>query len=449
MTTRRSFLTRGAAGFSGLALSGMLAKQATASVAGVPHFRPRAKRVLFLCMSGGPSHVDTFDYKPALARLDGQSGPATGRRRSSARLMKSPWKFSKHGRSGLPISELFPQVAKQADHLCLLHGMQTSVPAHPQAFLELHTGTTQFVRPSLGSWVVYGLGQENENLPSFISLSPPSGNGGSRNYGNSFLPAIHQGTPIDMRRGAATLSDIDNPRLDRDQQRRQLDLISRLHRSDAVTRPGDDAIRSVAASYELAFRMQDAVPEVMSIQSESEATRRAYGLQNDETQSFGRQCLTARRLLEAGVRFVEITHSGWDQHRRLREDHAKNAAAVDQPIAALLADLQSRGLLEDTLVLWGGEFGRTPAVQGNDGRDHNHKGFTMWMAGGGVRGGYRYGATDELGGEAVDGKMDIHDLHATVLHALGIDHKRLTYRYAGRDFRLTDVHGNVAKEIFV
>lgn len=450
--TRRQLLQTASCGFGSLALAGMIGRSADASRpsnSSKTHFDAKAKRVLFLCMSGGPSHVDSFDYKPRLQSSTGQTWAPPGSLTAGGRLLGSPWKFQQRGQSGLYISDLFPQIASQADRLCVLHGMQTNLPAHPQAFLEMHTGSSQFVRPSLGSWVVYGLGQENENLPGFISLSPPSGNGGGQNHGGAFLPAKYQGTPIDVKRGNAKFANIENPILNPTNQRRQLDFIQTLNQSAVASAatPDDALIDGIIESHELAFRMQDTVPDVMAVDKESLQTQSDYGLNNSETATFGRQCLMARRLLEAGVRFVEVTHHGWDQHSRLQTEHGRHAAAVDQPIAALLNDLSDRGLLDETLVLWGGEFGRSPVVQGVDGRDHNHRGYTMWMAGGGVKPGYAYGSTDEIGRTAVAGQMHTHDLHATILHLLGLDHTRLTYPYAGRDYRLTDVHGTVAKDI--
>ena len=446
--SRRHALQSSVGGFGYLALSAMAARAETVETDNRrTHHPPRAKRVLFLCMAGGPSHVDSFDYKPELQRRAGQDMVVDddGRRRRLGRVMASPWEFNRHGESGLSISELFPEIAKHADKLCLLRGMQTKVPAHPQAFLELHTGSSQFVRPSLGSWTVYGLGTENQNLPAFISLSPSSGNGGAQNYGNAFLPAPFQGTPVDLRRGG--IANINNPRLKPRKQREQLDLVQSFNRNHQSQTGDADAIEGVIQSYELAFRMQSSVPDVMNIDAESEMTRRAYGLDESTTASFGRKCLTARRLLESGVRFVEVTQGGWDQHNDIKTGHGNQAALVDRPIAALLGDLADRGLLDETLVLWGGEFGRTPVVQGGGGRDHNHLGYTMWMAGGGVKPGYSYGGTDPLGRKAIEGQMNTHDLHATILHLLGLDHQRLTYNYAGRDFRLTDVYGNVAHDI--
>ncbi|QDS97655.1 DUF1501 domain-containing protein [Adhaeretor mobilis] len=466
MMSRRELLKTASVGFGYLAFAG-LSTQAAAREAGplaarAPHFAPRAKRVIFLCMQGGPSHVDTFDYKPKLQANDGKEASSTtfggtGRARYG-KLLGPQAKFRQRGESGLWISDLFPEVAKHADDLCLLRGMHTDVPAHSQAFLQMHTGTSRFVRPSLGSWALYGLGTENANLPGFISLNPPSGQGGAQNYGSAFLPAVYQGTPIRGRgmqgAGAAPTSqvpNIANPQLSELAQRRQLDFIQELNQSKRAQEEhlANSQVDGVISSYELAFRMQDTVPEVMNLAGETSATQAAYGLENRETATFGRQCLLARRFLEAGVRFVEVCQTGWDQHRNLKDGLAKQSGAVDQPIAALLADLKQRDLLKDTLVIWGGEFGRTPVAQGADGRGHNNLGYTMWMAGGGVRSGLSYGETDEYGREAIDGRVHIHDLHATILHLLGFDHKQLTYRYAGRDFRLTDVHGNVVKDILV
>lgn len=450
LLTRRRALQSISAGFGYMAFAG-LASQAGArpTPASNPlaprkaHFPGKAKRVIFACMRGGPSHVDTFDYKPELTRNE-------GKKIENRKLLQSPWKFSQHGESGLPISELFPHLAGHADELCLLNGMYGDVPAHPQAFVQLHTGSFQFVRPSMGSWVLYGLGTENANLPGFISLSPPSRVGGAQNYGSAFLPALYQGTAI----GAlgrpikdANVRNLTNKRLTSNLQRRQIEFIQEMNR-DLKGHPGTDSqIDGVIRSYELAFRMQTAVPEVMDLSRESKETKARYGIDQSGTDDFGRQCLLARRLAESGVRFIELGHGNWDQHGGLRRNLAKNCLGTDQPLAALLQDLKERGMLEETLVIWGGEFGRTPHVKKDDGRDHNHRGFTFWMAGGGVRGGMRYGSTDENGIAAVDNRVHFHDLHATILHQLGIDHEKLTYRYAGRDFRLTDVHGHVLKDI--
>ncbi len=450
--TRRTMLKTSGAGFSYLAFAGLSIWAADKVIkAGPlapkePHFKALAKRVIFLCMEGAPSHTDTFDYKPKLAADDGKTfskGRAPG-----ARLLGSPWKFKQSGTSGLWISELFPEIGQQADHLCLLNAMHTDLPAHPQAFLQMHTGMSQFPRPSLGSWVLYGLGTENQNVPGFVSLNAPNNNGGPANYGSSFLPPVYQGTRIGtLGQPERMVPNLSNPQRSTAAQRVQLDFVQELNRAARDKDPLDPGVDGVIESYELAFRMQGELPKLLNLNDEPAASRKMYGLDDQATQNFGRQCLLARRLVEAGVRFVELTSPGWDQHRNLKVDLARNALSIDRPIAGLLADLKSRGLLEDTLVIWGGEFGRTPYAQGTDGRDHNNKGFTMWMAGGGVKGGIVHGHTDEYGYEAVDGKVHIHDWHATILHLLGFDHEKLTYRHAGRDFRLTDVKGNVVKEI--
>lgn len=444
--TRRAVLQSTSLGFGWLALQNMLGQSLRASDAPKPqpHFPPTAKRVIFLCMRGAPSHVDTFDYKPKLTADNGKPG-----RRNGTRLLGSLWDFAQHGQSGLWISELFPELAKQADKLCLLRSMHTELPAHPQAFLRLHTGTSQFVRPSLGAWSLYGLGSENENLPGFVTITPPNGFGGAQNYGSGFLPAVNQATRIgsDNRPVSnATLPYLE-PRVTRQRQQADLALIDSFNQAQKAAHPEDEAIDGVIESYELAFKMQSELPGVLNLQSESAATQKLYGIGQRGTDDFGRKCLMARRLVEAGVRFVEITHGNWDQHFNLETALEGNCSSVDLPIAGLLSDLESRGMLKDTLVVWSGEFGRTPHAQGDDGRDHNNEAFTSWMAGGGVKGGYSHGSSDEHGYEAVENPMSIHDLHATILHLLGIDHKRLTFRYAGRDFRLTDVYGNVAKEI--
>jgi hypothetical protein len=449
--SRRSMLQTLSGGFGWMAFSALAAQQANANTTNplaprAPHFTPRAKRVIFLCMRGGPSHVDTFDYKPKLKQDNGKTVEA----RRAARLLASPWEFNQNGQSGLRISELFPEVSRHADDLCLLNGMKTDLPAHPQAFVAMHTGNPQFVRPSMGAWALYGLGTENQNLPGFITLSPPVGLGGAQNYGSSFLPAIYQGTPIGRERlpiTRAQVNNIANRRLGSKAQRVQLDLVQAMNRERLTKDEFNPEIEGVIESYELAFRMQAELPGVLDLAGESESTRRLYGIGEQQTDDFGRQCLLARRMVEKGVRFVEVTHGNWDQHQNLEQALARNCGATDKPIAGLLADLKSRDMLKDTLVIWGGEFGRKPYAQNNNGRDHNNRGYTMWLAGGGVRGGMTYGSTDDYGYEAVENKLHTHDFHATVLHLLGLDHERLTYNYAGRDFRLTDVYGNVAKEI--
>tara|TARA_R110002096_G_scaffold4501_24_gene21198 strand:+ start:313 stop:1737 length:1425 start_codon:yes stop_codon:yes gene_type:complete len=465
LATRRQLLKTSAVGFGNLALTAMLGREARAELPSLrnplapqkPQFPARAKRIVFLFMKGGPSHVDTFDPKPLLDRDHGKPLPFDLPKVTFAKqgnLLKSPWKFKRYGESGLPVSELFPNVARHIDDLCILRSVHGTNPAHGGALLKLHTGSDQFVRPSMGSWVVYGLGTDNRNLPAFVTICPTLAHGGVNNWGAAFLPAHCQGTPIGNASLAATqakVKHIRNSRIDSDLQRRQLDLIGAMNRDHLETTGRDQALEGRLSSFELAYRMQSAMPEVQNLAGESEATKKIYGIDNPVTEDFGRQCLMARRFLERGVRFVQVTHSDsevqWDQHSNLYQGHTKNSAEVDKPIAGFLTDLKARGLLDDTLVLWGGEFGRTPTAQGSNGRDHNPHGFTMWMAGGGVKGGYAYGATDDYGYYAAENKMHVHDLHATLLHLLGLNHERLTFRYAGRDFRLTDVEGTVAKDI--
>lgn len=469
--SRRQALKSAASGFGYLAFASLaqtaVADDVGAATAGTlapkpSHFPARAKRVIFLCMNGGPSHVDLFDYKPA---LNTQSGKTTsiGRDRGGAKLLGSPFKFAQHGQSGLWMSEVCPQLAKHADKLCVLRSMHTDLPNHSQAFTQMHTGSFQFVRPSVGAWTLYGLGSENENLPGFITLNPPADNGGARNYGSGFLPAICQGTKIGGNQIPAfyaallgkdeepgpPLKNIDNTWLSRHEQRKQLQLIRNLDAAKLKRDVHHPEIEGAIESFELAFRMQDEVPEVLDLRSETAITRQQYGIgQGLATDRFGTQCLLARRLVEAGVRFVEITApTSWDHHFQLKEKLAESCEMTDRPVAALLADLEQRGMLDDTLVIWAGEFGRTPYGQSLSGRDHNNKGYTLWMAGGGVKGGFAYGATDEYGSEAVEQPVHIHDWHATLLHLLGLDHERLTFNYGGRDFRLTDVYGNVVTDI--
>ena len=448
LLSRRDALKGLSAGFGYMAFAGLASQAAVISPLAPrrPHFVPKAKRVIFCCMRGGPSHVDTFDHKPALVRDKGKELPKFRNRE----LMPSPWEFKRHGQSGLQVSELFPNLAQLADDLCLLNGMYSSVPAHPQSFLQLHTGSFQFVRPSMGSWVLYGLGSENQNLPGFISLCPPDNVGGAQNYGSAFLPAFYQGTKIgnfNQNIKAASLRNLGNQNMSGKLQRRQLDFVQSLNRDLLDRKKQSSQIEGVIESYELAFRMQSAVPELMDANDENESTLEQYGINNRATENFGRQCLMARRFAEAGVRFIEITHGNWDQHRNLNANLTRNCAGTDKPLAALLKDLKERGLLEETLVVWGGEFGRTPHIRQDDGRDHNSTGFSFWMAGGGVKGGMVHGATDEHGVAAVENRMHFHDLHATILHLLGLNHEKLTYKYAGRDFRLTDVHGEIAHDI--
>jgi hypothetical protein len=464
--SRRHLLQSVASGFGFLAFSALATGQTTASElqarSTATHFPARAKRVIFLCMNGGPSHVDLFDYKPT---LNARSGQATeiGKDRGGTTLLGSPFQFKQHGDSGLWFSELFPNLAKHADQLCMIHSMNTDLPNHSQAFLQMHTGSFQFTRPSLGAWTVYGLGTENANLPGFITLNPPSDNGGARNYGSGFLPTICQGTKLGSQQipafyaallkkefdSSPPFKNIENARIGRDEQRMQLDFIKQLNAHKLEREIHQPEIEGAIESFELAFRMQEEVPSLMNISGESAATQTLYGIGAGlPTDAFGRQCLLARRMAEAGVRFIEITApTNWDHHFLIKDALPKSCLVTDQPIAALLTDLKQRGLLDDTLVMWAGEFGRTPYGQSITGRDHNNKGYTIWMAGGGVKPGFAYGSTDEFGYEATDNPVHLHDWHATILHLLGFDHERLTYHYGGRDFRLTDVFGNVVEDI--
>lgn len=473
MLSRRTMLKTTCSGFGYLAFAALAHEEAARASRGrdnplapkKTHFAARAKRVIFLCMEGGPSHLDTFDYKARLKADDGKAAPSGRGGFGRGKLLGSPFQFRPRGKSGLWMSELFPELGRQADKLCMLHGMHTDLPNHAQAFLQMHCGIFQFPRPSLGAWVLYGLGTTNENLPGFVTINPPQSNGGAANYGASFLPAVYQGTRIGRRGFGASeqMSNLRNPRRSLDIQRVQLDFVQELNRAAAESLGESAEIEGLISSYELAFRMQAEMPKVMEVSKETTATLKLYGIEEQRggggsrgrgglgqmaggSSSFGMQCLLARRLIEAGVRFVEVTMGGWDHHSNIKESLTNSCAAIDKPIAGLLTDLQSRGLLDETLVLWGGEFGRSPYAQGT-GRDHNNKGYTTWMAGGGVKGGMVYGKTDEHGYEAVEGKVHVHDWHATILYLLGLDHEKLTYRYAGRDMRLTDVKGKVVKEI--
>ena len=445
LLTRRDVLSTLSCGFGWLAFSGLAGAAENGPLAPKPsHFPAKAKRVIFLCMRGGPSHVDTFDYKPKLTEDSGKSG-----KRPGTKLLSSKWKFAQRGKSGLWISDAFPAVAQHADDMCLVRSMQTNVPAHPQAMVNLHTGNSQFVRPSLGAWSLYGLGTGNQNLPGFITITPAQGFGGAQNYGSAFLPAIYQATKIGSEGRSVNGAQVRNieSTLNPTAQRAELELIQTLNREALRRDKYNPEIEGVIESYELAFKMQSQMPAAMDITKETEATKKLYGIGGGATDDMGRKCLLARKFIESGVRFVEVTHGNWDHHFNLTTTLGRNANEVDTPISGLLTDLKQRGLLKDTLVVWSGEFGRTPHAQGGDGRDHNNKGFTLWMAGGGIKGGMSYGATDEYGYEAVENKVQIHDLHATILATLGLDHEKLTYRYAGRDFRLTDVSGTVMKDI--
>jgi hypothetical protein len=444
-------LQSAACGFGSVAFAGI----AHAAGERAPHHLPRAQRVIFLFMHGGPSHVDTFDYKPELQKRSGQRLPFAPAKNldptatSQAKLLGSPWKFRQHGDSGLWVSELFPEVAKHADDLCVIRSVQSKGQSHGQAVCMLHTGTDNFVRPSVGSWVSYGLGTLNQNLPTFVSISPSASHGGPRNYGPAFLPAAHQATTIGRNGKLEEDASFEflQPGSSDSIQARKLALLQQMNR-EHLERTGYAPVEGMLRSMEMAFRMQVAAPPVFDLSDEPESVRELYGIGAKDTDNFGRQCLMARRFAEAGVRYIQVsTPNVWDQHSNLQSGHEKNAFAVDKPIAGLLTDLKRRGLLDDTLVVWSGEFGRTPIVQGSNGRDHNPQGFTAWLAGGGVQGGLAWGQTDEFGYYAVQDKVHMHDLHATMLYLLGIDHLRLTYRYAGRDFRLTDVHGTVVHGI--
>ncbi len=462
--SRRDFLSRSGCGFGLLALADLLAKGSPARAAGAPertkqpsasrglHHPPRAKRIVFLYMPGGPSHVDLLDPKPRLSRDHGKPLPFEKpklERTKTGNLLASPWKFSRHGRSGIEVSELLPRLGSCIDDLCVIRSMVADNINHTGAALQMCTGEQAFSRPSIGSWLTYGLGTENENLPGFVVVSPAAVFQGAQLWASSFLPSSYQGTLVrDLNNPIANLGEASGSRA---RQRCKLDALKQLNEIHKRERVIESDLDARIASFELAFRMQREAPEAFDVTRESSETRKLYGIDRPATDLFGRQCLLARRLLERGVRFVQLfdapENNAWDHHGGLRENLPKRCAAVDRPIAALLTDLKARGLLEETLVLWGGEFGRTPTAEGNDGREHHPFGFTMWLAGGGVRGGMVHGATDEYGWHAIQDKVHVHDLHATILHLMGIDHERLTYRHAGRDYRLTDVYGHVVREI--
>jgi hypothetical protein len=463
MFTRREMLQRSGAGFGMLGLAGAMhgagllnsAAAADADPNSRTHFAPQAKRVIFLFMNGAPSHVDTFDPKPALKEHEGEKPEGKLERSPQAGYMPSPFKFSPHGESGVVMSELFPRLSKCADDLCVVRSMHTDQPNHEPGLLIMHSGNPQPIRPSLGSWVSYGLGCENENLPSYVVLCPGLPVVGPQLWSSAFLPGEHQGTSVDTSdmRVDRLVANLRHPTLDRDQQRRQLDLLNAINRLHRDARQHDAALDAQIRALELAFSMQREATEAFDISREPQSTRDMYG-----TSVFGQSCLLARRLCEHGVRFVQVYYVGgnnkqpWDTHQDNDSKHRQLCADSDRATAALLTDLKQRGLLEDTLVVWGGEFGRTPYAQlGKDkqkpGRDHHHTGFSMLLAGGGIKGGTMYGETDEFGMHAVQNRVHVHDLHATILHLLGIDHQRLTYRYSGRDFRLTDVYGRVVREI--
>ena len=464
--SRREMLRLSACGFGSVALAG-LCQQANSSPnpaslsQRAPMFAPRAKRVIFLFMAGGPSHVDSYDYKPELTRNHDKDYEFTGVRfgtfgkKSKRKLMKPLWGFKQYGQCGQHVSELFPYTAQMVDDLCFIKSMHTEGVAHGPATLFVHTGATNLIRPSVGSWVTYGLGTENQSLPGFVTLQPSDMMGGPRNHSNAFLPSVYQGTAIGKAgqpAGEIAIKHASNPLLSEAQRERNFRLLQQINRSQLVGQPRNDELEAVIESFELAWRMQMNAPEMFDLSGETSATKKLYGIEDEHTVEFGEQCLIARRLAESGVRYIQVNYADasnmprWDQHSNMPK-HEFHARATDKPVAGLLADLKCRGLLEDTLVWWGGEFGRTPFSQSGDGRDHNPRGFTTWLAGGGVRPGFSFGATDELGDTAVENKVHMHDLHATLLHILGLDHEKLTYRYAGRDFRLTDVRGRVVEEI--
>lgn len=469
--SRRELLKRTGMGFGGLALAGLFAERQWADhhvSAGAlpaaegplaprkPHFAPRAKRVIHIFANGGPSHLDTFDPKPALDRYNGQPLPSGQflTERKTGVLMRSPFKFQRHGRSGIDVSELFPNVAKHVDDMTVIRSMQADVPNHEPSLMLMNCGDNRLARPSMGSWLTYGLGTENQNLPGFVVLCPKGYPvKASENWQSAFLPGTYAGTYVESnKRNLDDLVEyIRNSNLSSGEQRRQIDLVQSLNAEQENAHGDDSQLDTRIQSFELAYRMQQEAADAFDLQREPERVREAYG-----DTDHGRQLLMARRLLERGVRVVQVWHGQdqpWDSHDKLEKKHRHLASECDQPIGALLTDLKERGMLEDTLVVWGGEFGRTPTVEmrasggATAGRDHNHYGFSMWLAGGGVKGGYVHGATDEFGYAAVENQVHVHDLHATILHLMGLDHTRLTYRYAGRDIRLTDVHGKVVREI--
>ena len=461
--SRRAFLRNAGGGFGMLALTALLADDGL--LADEPgraqnplaprngNHRPRAKNVIFLFMSGGPSHLETFDPKPDLTRLHGQPlpasfGPVATRRAVERNRLQAPrFPFRPHGQSGLEVSSLLPHLATCADDLCVLRGCHGGTVTHPESVYMMNTGSILMGRPSLGSWVAYGLGSENQNMPAFVVLPDPGGwvKGGAPAWGQGYLPSAYQGTILTG--GECPIMNLRNPAgVDAAQQRRTLDFVQQLNRRHLEARQEDSELSARIAAYELSFRMQAHAPEVVDLASETPATRRLYGLDRPETAEFGRRCMLARRMVERGVRFVQLYSgdaAGWDAHSDLVNNHSRLCQQSDQPIAALLKDLKARGLLDSTLVIWGGEFGRTPMSEGATGRDHNPHGFTMWLAGGGVKGGQAIGSTDAVGLRAAEDKTHVHDLHATILHLLGINHRRLTYYHNGRNERLTDNAGEV------
>jgi hypothetical protein len=449
--SRREMLSRSGTGFGMLGLSSILASEAAADdknkklvsddplTPKMPHFAAKAKHIIYLFMNGGPSHVDTFDPKPALKTNEGKPG-------KGGKYMPSPYSFKKYGESGIDVSEIFPHLSKCVGDMCIVRGMHTSTPNHEPGLLMMNSGIQQPLRPCMGSWLTYGLGTENQNLPGYVVLCPGKPVVGPALWGSSFLPGIYQGTHINNSKidPDKVIGHIKNKNLSPESQRQLLDLLQALNRKHLEQRKKDQQLEARIQSLEIAYRMQFEAREAFDVSKETKETQASYG-----PGEFSNGCLIARRLVERGVRMVQLYYGSgqpWDAHGNIM-DHKRDAGKSDQAIAALINDLKSRGLLKDTLILWGGEFGRTPTAQGSKGRNHHNTGFSVWMAGGGVKGGYIHGATDELGVNAVENRMDVHDLHATMLHLMGLDHTKLTYRYSGRDFRLTDVHGDVAHEI--
>ena len=467
MFTRRQWLNQTGAGFGSIALASLLRRDGYAAdrsssplVAATPHYSPRIRSVIFLFMYGGPSHIDLFDPKPTLAKYDGQPIPVfkqddvfmSGKTKNIA--MKSPYKFSKFGQSGIEISETYPELAKHADKLCVIRSMHCESNNHGPAIFQMNSGSILAGKPSMGSWLTYGLGTEGENLPGYVVMLDYQGApiNGAMNWSNGFMPAAYQGVPF--RPSGEPIAYLSPPQgVNRGRQSARLQLLRQWNEGHAAANPADSALAARIASYELAFRMQTHATEAVDLASESAEVQNLYGLNNKTSHHFGRNCLLARRLVERGVRFIQLYSGGnegpkaWDAHDDLKKNHDLHCAETDWPIAGLLTDLKNRGLLESTLVIWGGEFGRTPTAESGKGRDHHARGFTMWLAGGGIRGGMIHGATDEFGYHAVEDKVSIPDLHATILHLLGLDHKKLTYRFMGRDMRLTDVSGEVIKPI--
>lgn len=456
---RRWFLRECGVGLAGIAATSLLTSEARASQTGPlaprqPHFPGKAKRVIYMFQAGAPSHLEMFDYKPELAKRDGQLPPAEllkGYRAAfinpNSALLGPKFKFEKHGQCGMELSEVLPHTAKIADDICLIRSLQTDAVNHAPAQILMNTGSQQFGRPSFGSWTLYGLGSESQDLPGFVVLTSAKGtSGGASNYGSGFLPTMYGGIPF--RSAGDPILYLSNPAgVDSETQRASLDSLHRLNQL-ALNSNGDPEIAARIQSYEMAWKLQNSAPELMNLASEPAEVMQRYGIKNPGEASFARNCLLARRLLERGVRFVQLFHEAWDQHGNLTGGVKQNALDTDQASAALVTDLKERGLLQDTIVIWGGEFGRTPMVQGgNDGRDHHNRSYAMWLAGGGIRPGHVYGQTDELGFNVTENPVHVHDLNATLLHLLGFDHTRLTYRFQGRDYRLTDVHGHVVQGI--